>query len=58
MAVLSTMIQNAMDTPEAKARLVVLGTQRINVSNEQFGADIRVEYEKAGALARKLGTNK
>ena len=57
-AVLSTMIQNAMDTPEAKARLVVLGAQRINVSNEQFGADIRVEYEKAGALARKLGTNK
>ena len=57
-AVLSGMIQHAMDTPEAKARLVVLGAQRINVSNDQFGADIRNEYEKAGALARKLGTFK
>ena len=57
-AVLSSMIQHAMDTPEAKARLVVLGAQRINVSNEQFGIDIRNEYEKAGALARKLGTFK
>ena len=57
-AVLSGMIQNVMDTPDAKARLVALGAQRINVSNEQFGADIRNEYEKAGALARKLGTYK
>ncbi len=57
-AVLSGMIQHAMDTPEAKARLVVLGAQRINVSNDQFGADIRNEYEKAGALARRLGTFK
>ena len=57
-AVLSGLIQNAMDTPEAKARLSAMGAQRINVSNEQFSADIRNEYEKAGALARKLGTFK
>ena len=57
-AVLSSMIQTVMETPDAKARLVALGAQRIHVSNEQFGADIRSEFEKAGALARKLGTNK
>lgn len=57
-AVLGTLIQNAMDTPEARTRLVALGAQRINVSNEQFSADIRNEYEKAGALAKKLGTFK
>ncbi len=57
-AALSNMINTAMDTPEAKARLTTLGAQRITVSNEQFAADIRGEYEKAGALARKLGTFK
>ncbi len=57
-ATLSTMINSAMDTPDAKARLTTLGAQRITVSNEQFAADIRGEYEKAGALARKLGTFK
>ena len=57
-AVLGTLIQNAMETPEAKLRLAAMGAQRINVSNEQFSADIRNEYEKAGAMARKLGTFK
>jgi tripartite-type tricarboxylate transporter receptor subunit TctC len=57
-AALSGLIQNAMDTPEAKTRLTALGAQRITVSNEQFSADIRNEYEKAGMLARKLGTYK
>ena len=57
-AVLSGLIHNAMDTPDAKARLAAMGALRINVSNEQFSADIRNEYEKAGALARKLGTFK
>ena len=57
-ASLNTMIQNAMQTPEVKARLVVLGAQQINVGAEQFAADIRSEYEKAGQLARKLGTYK
>ena len=58
LAALGTMIQNAMETPEAKTRLAAMGAQRINVSNEQFSADIRNEYEKAGVLARKLGTYK
>ncbi len=57
-AVLSGLIHHAMDTPDAKARLTAMGAQRIHVSNEQFTADIRNEYEKAGALARKLGTFK
>ena len=57
-AVLSSLIQAAMDTPEAKTRLTAMGAQRIHVSNEQFSADIRNEYDKAGALARKLGTFK
>ena len=57
-AVLSSLIQAAMDTPEAKTRLSAMGAQRIHVSNEQFSADIRNEYDKAGALARKLGTFK
>lgn len=55
---LGTMIQNAMATPEVKARLVALGAQQINVGAEQFAADIKSEYEKAGQLAKKLGTYK
>ena len=57
-ASLSSMIQNAMQTPEVKARLVALGAQQINVGAEQFAADIKSEYEKAGLLAKKLGTYK
>ena len=57
-AALNTMIQNAMQTPEVKARLVTLGAQQMNVGAEQFAADIRSEYEKAGLLAKKLGTYK
>ena len=58
LAVLSNLIQAAMDTPEAKTRLTAMGAQRIHVSNEQFSIDLRNEYDKAGALARKLGTFK
>ncbi len=57
-AVLGGLIQAAMDTPEAKTRLTAMGAQRIHVSNDQFSADIRNEYDKAGALARRLGTFK
>ena len=52
---LSTMINAAVDTDDAKARLVNLGARRITVSNEQFAADIKAEYETAGALAKRLG---
>ena len=57
-SVLAGMINSAMDTPEAKTRLNALGAQRITVSNEQFLSDLRNEYEKAGALAKRLGTYK
>lgn len=57
-AVLSALIQNAMEAPQTKARLVALGAQPISVTNQQFADDIKTEYEKAGALARKLGTFK
>jgi tripartite-type tricarboxylate transporter receptor subunit TctC len=57
-SVLNGLIQNAMGTPEVKARLVVLGAQQISVGSEQFAADIKSEYEKAGLLAKKLGTFK
>lgn len=57
-ALLNTMIQAAMDTPDAKARLTALGAQRVNVGNDQFAADLKAEYEKAGALAKRLGTFK
>ena len=57
-ASLNGMIQNAMLTPEVRARLVVLGAQQINVGGEQFAADIKSEYEKAGLLAKRLGTYK
>ena len=37
---------------------MALGAQQINVGGEQFGVDIKSEYEKAGLLAKKLGTYK
>jgi tripartite-type tricarboxylate transporter receptor subunit TctC len=55
---LAAMINGAMETPEVKARMAALGAQRINATNEQFAADIRSEYERAGALAKRLGTYK
>jgi len=60
-AVVSTlekMILDAMEGGDARSRLASSGAQRITVSNEQFAADLRLEYEKAGALAKKLGTYK
>lgn len=55
---LTGMVNAAMDTSEAQARMAALGAQRITVSNEQFAADLKTEYEKAGALAKRLGTFK
>lgn len=55
---LGQLINAAMETPEVKAKLTTLGAQRISVGSEQFAADLRAEYEKAGALAKKLGTAK
>ena len=57
-ATLNGLINNAMSEPDVKARLLVLGAQQLIVGSEQFAADIKSEYEKAGALAKKLGTAK
>ncbi|MDM0069967.1 tripartite tricarboxylate transporter substrate binding protein [Variovorax sp. J31P207] len=55
---LEKLINMAMESPDVRTRMTALGAQRINVSNEQFGRDLRSEYEKAGALAKKMGTYK
>lgn len=55
---LNGLITNAMNAADVKAKLLTLGAQQINVGSEQFAADIKSEYEKAGDLAKKLGTAK
>ena len=57
-AALAGLINGVMATADAKARLAALGAQPISVGNEQFAADIRSEYEKSAALAKRLGTFK
>jgi tripartite-type tricarboxylate transporter receptor subunit TctC len=56
--VLAGMINNVMASPDSKIRLAALGAQPITVSNEQFASDLKNEFEKSGALAKKLGTFK
>ncbi|MGS0753562.1 Bug family tripartite tricarboxylate transporter substrate binding protein [Roseateles sp. GG27B] len=58
LATLNGMIQNAMQTPEVKARLVTLGAEQITVGSEQFAIDLKTEYEKANQLAKQLGMYK
>ena len=53
---LSSLINAAMDSAEVKTRLTTMGARRITVSNAQFAADIKSEFETAGALAKRLGT--
>ena len=53
---LSTMINAVMATTETRTRLASLGARSITVSNEQFAADLKAEYETAQALAKRLGT--
>ncbi len=50
------MINGVLGTPEVKARFTALGAQLVSTTNESFAADMKAEYEKAGALARRLGT--
>jgi tripartite-type tricarboxylate transporter receptor subunit TctC len=52
----STMINAVMVMSETKTRLASLGARSISVSNEQFAADPKAEYETAHALAKRLGT--
>ena len=57
-ATLNELIQGAMRSNEVKERLTGLGAQPITRTNEQFEADMKSELEKAGQLAKKLGTFK
>lgn len=55
---LHDLIYSSMETEEAKARLVGIGAQAIKISNDQFLDEIKNEYQKAGELAKQLGTYK
>ena len=57
-ATLNELIQGAMRSNEVKERLTGLGAQPISRTNEQFEAEMKSELEKAGQLAKKLGTYK
>lgn len=57
-ASLNGWITAAMNSAEVKAKMPTFGAQTVSVTNEQFAADLRTEYDKASALARKLGTLK
>ncbi len=48
----------AMQSPEVKERLTGLGAQPSTPTNEQFTADLKAEFEKAGRVAKMLGTAK
>ncbi len=52
---LANLIRSAMDTPDAKSRLASLGARQIDVGHDQFAVDIKTEYEKAVALAKRQG---
>ena len=58
LSTLNELIQGAMRTNEVKERLTGLGAHPISRTSEQFEADMKSELEKAGQLARKLGTYK
>ena len=55
---LNGLIVAAMGTNEVKERLTGLGAQPITRTNEQFEAEMKAELDKAGQLAKKLGTFK
>ncbi|KAF3996565.1 Bug family tripartite tricarboxylate transporter substrate binding protein [Glaciimonas immobilis] len=57
-ATLSDLINDAMQNPEVKERLVAMGAQAINPTNAQFSADLKMEAEKAKQLTKKIGTAK
>jgi len=55
---LNELIVGAMRSNEVRERLSALGAQPITRTNEQFEAEMRSELEKAGQLAKRLGTFK
>lgn len=52
-ATLAGWIQDAMNAPDVKAKLVTLGAQLSTANTAQFAAEIKNEYEKSAALAAK-----
>lgn len=50
--------QGAVHTAEVGERLQAMGATPLTPTNAQFSADLAAEYEKAGKLARMLGTAK
>jgi tripartite-type tricarboxylate transporter receptor subunit TctC len=56
--ILSGMIAEAMNSNEVQSKLQAQGAQAVKVSNEQFALDMKAEYEKATALAKRLGVGK
>jgi tripartite-type tricarboxylate transporter receptor subunit TctC len=55
---LNHLFREAMQSPAVKERLAGLGAQSINPSNEQFAAELKAEFAKAGKLALRLGIAK
>jgi tripartite-type tricarboxylate transporter receptor subunit TctC len=58
LAILNELIVGAMRSGEVKERLSALGAQAISRTNDQFEAEMKSELEKAGQLAKRLGTFK
>jgi tripartite-type tricarboxylate transporter receptor subunit TctC len=56
--VLNGWFHGAMQSAEVKERLAGLGAQVSTPTNEQFAAALKSEFEKAGKVAKMLGTAK
>ena len=55
---LNSLFHGAMQTAEVKDRLGGMGAQPTTPTNEQFTAQLKAELEKAGKVAKLLGTAK
>jgi tripartite-type tricarboxylate transporter receptor subunit TctC len=53
--VLNKIFQEAMERGDVKQRLGAVGAQPNTPTNEQFGADLKSEYEQATEMAKMLG---
>jgi len=58
MARLRELVLDAMTSAEVKDRLVALGAQPINPSNEEFTRQMAAEIEKSARIAKALGITK
>lgn len=48
-------IRRAAQTPEVRERLVGLGAQLVDITNDEFASQMKAEVEKAARLAKELG---